>query len=191
MIITNSDELAKRMISLRSHGMTTLTWDRHEGHAWSYDVIDLGFNYRIDEIRSAIGKVQLKKLDKNNTIRKKLTHHYHHLLKEFRPEVIIPFQNHPGKSSCHLLPILLPEGINKFKFMNQMKQYGIQTSIHYPPIYQFSLYKYLLEEGKKKLPITEKVSSREVTLPLFPTLTKRELDFIIKKLCSALESIKS
>jgi dTDP-4-amino-4,6-dideoxygalactose transaminase len=188
MIITNNDELATRMISLRSHGMTTLTWDRHEGHAWSYDVVDLGFNYRIDEIRSAIGRVQLNKLDKNNTARQELTRYYHRLLREDVPEITIPFFEHPGKSSCHLLPILLPEGNHRIKFMNQMKQHGIQTSIHYPPVYQFSIYKGLLEEVKEHHPVTENVSSREVTLPLYPTLTKQEIEFVIQNVCKALEN---
>jgi dTDP-4-amino-4,6-dideoxygalactose transaminase len=63
MIVTNDDALAEKFRLLRSHGMTSLTWDRHQGHAWSYDVVELGYNYRIDEIRSALGREQLKKLD--------------------------------------------------------------------------------------------------------------------------------
>ena len=73
MIITNDDDLAVRLRRLRSHGMTSVTWDRHKGHAWSYDVVDLGFNYRLDEIRSALGRVQLSKLDGYNSRRRELT----------------------------------------------------------------------------------------------------------------------
>ena len=62
MIVTDRDDLAERIRLMRSHGMTTLTYDRHKGHAYSYDVVELGFNYRIDEIRSALGLEQLKKL---------------------------------------------------------------------------------------------------------------------------------
>ena len=65
---------------MRSHGMTTLTWDRHQGHAYSYDVVDLGYNYRIDEIRSALGRVQLAKLPGNNALRKQWTALYQKLL---------------------------------------------------------------------------------------------------------------
>jgi dTDP-4-amino-4,6-dideoxygalactose transaminase len=61
MIVTNDDALAEKTRIMRSHGMTTLTWDRHKGHAHSYDVVDMGFNYRINEVASAIGLVQLKK----------------------------------------------------------------------------------------------------------------------------------
>ncbi|HEY6071919.1 MAG TPA: DegT/DnrJ/EryC1/StrS family aminotransferase, partial [Anaerolineales bacterium] len=62
MLATDDPALAERLRLLRSHGMTTLSWDRHQGHASAYDVVDLGYNYRIDEIRSAIGRVQLRKL---------------------------------------------------------------------------------------------------------------------------------
>ena len=58
--------LAERMRLLRSHGMTTLTWDRHRGHASGYDVVALGFNYRIDEPRAALGRVRLGRLDREN-----------------------------------------------------------------------------------------------------------------------------
>ncbi len=62
MLTTDDDELAATLRLLRSHGMTTLTWDRHRGHAASYDVVAPGYNYRIDEMRAAIGRVQLGKL---------------------------------------------------------------------------------------------------------------------------------
>jgi len=187
MVVTHNDLFAERIISLRSHGMTTLTWDRYKGHAWSYDVVDLGYNYRIDEIRSAIGKIQLLKLEENNSIRQELTFKYHGLLKELTPEVTIPFLEHFGKSSCHLLPILLPKHVRRINFMNHMKENGIQTSIHYPPIYQVSLYKNLQEEIKDPLPVTENVSSRVVTLPLYPTLTKQQVEFVIQNVRNALE----
>ena len=76
MLVTNREEIAEKARVLRSHGMTTLTWDRHRGHAYTYDVVALGYNYRIDEIRSALGLVQLQKLPENNARRKHLTDLY-------------------------------------------------------------------------------------------------------------------
>jgi len=76
MIVTNDDALAESIRIMRSHGMTTLTWDRHKGHAHSYDVVDIGFNYRINEVASALGLVQLKKLDENNEKRRKIVEEY-------------------------------------------------------------------------------------------------------------------
>lgn len=169
MLVTDDDELAERLRLLRSHGMTSLTWDRHKGHAWSYDVVDLGYNYRMDEIRSALGREQLKKLPRNNRLRREKTRLYRQLFDELCPEIVVPFENHPGVSACHLLPILLPDGTPREAFMENMKAQGIQTSIHYPPVHLFSAYR---EAGSAPgLGRTESVAAREVTLPLYPALS--------------------
>jgi len=169
--------------------MTSLTWDRHQGHAWSYDVVDLGYNYRLDEIRSALGRVQLAKLDTYNSRRRELTSLYHEMLEELVPVVEIPFQYHVGVSACHLLPVLLPEDINRKQLMGVMKEQGIQTSIHYPPIHHFG--EYLKERlfSPQPLPITEEVAAREVSLPLYPMLTDQDLAVITQALCDTIEGI--
>ena len=180
MLVTDDDRLAGRLRILRSHGMTSLTWDRHKGHAWSYDVVDLGYNYRIDEIRSALGREQLRKLERNNQVRRQRTVLYHELLQELCPEVGVPFQAHPGLSACHLLPVLLPHETRRESFMEQMKLRGVQTSIHYPPIHQFSAYQ---EQGSRPgldLRLTEDVSARQVTLPLYPTLTEADVRCVVE-----------
>jgi len=76
MVVTNDDALAEKIRLLRSHGMTTLTWDRHRGHAHSYDVVAQGFNYRLDEIRAAIGLVQLRRLERQNADRARVVAFY-------------------------------------------------------------------------------------------------------------------
>src|SRR5207342_2296017 len=80
MIVTDDDELAARLRLLRSHGMTTLTWDRHRGHAGSYDVVAQGFNYRLDELRAAIGLVQLSRLRVENAERRRIATRYREAL---------------------------------------------------------------------------------------------------------------
>ena len=141
MLATDDDALADRLRILRSHGMTSLSWDRHQGHAWSYDVVDLGYNYRIDEMRSALGRVQLGKLSANNRRRAALTALYRDLLAELAPQVQMPFAAARGTSCYHILPILLPAGSNRIGFMEAMKGSGVQTSIHYPPVHEFQNYR--------------------------------------------------
>jgi len=189
MIVTDDADLAERLRRLRSHGMTSVTWDRHRGHAWSYDVVDLGFNYRLDEIRSALGLVQLSKLDANNSRRRELTSLYHEMLEELVPVVEIPFQSHPGISACHLLPVLLPGDIDRKLFMDRMKERGIQTSIHYSPIHHFSEYKKERAFSPQPLTITEEVAAREVSLPLYPMLTDQDLAVITQALGDTLNGI--
>lgn len=190
MLVTDDEKLASKMSRLRSHGMTTLTWDRHRGHAWSYDVVDLGFNYRLDEIRAAIGLVQLNKLPRNNDRRRSLSILYRELFREFIPEVIIPFNKHHGISACHIFPILLPKGTNRTLFMEWMKTQGIQTSVHYPPIHQFQYYT-LDSESTIILPQTEDIAAREVTLPLYPNLSPPAIEMIVHAVRESLTRIQN
>ncbi len=183
MLTTDNDDLAQKLSRLRSHGMTSLTWDRHKGHAWSYDVIDLGYNYRIDEIRAALGLAQLVKVEKNNECRRHLSQLYRSALQELESQVAIPFQNHAGKTSAHIMPILLPKGTNREQFMGSMKEHGIQTSFHYPPVHTFTAYN---SDTKWNLPVTEEVASREVTLPLFPTMAAEDVDTVVSAVCASL-----
>lgn len=183
MILTNDEAFAQRLRLLRSHGMTTVTWDRHRGHAWSYDVVDLGFNYRIDEIRSALGIVQLGKLAANNERRRHLTQVYRDALQELMPQISVPFRNHAGVSAAHLMPVLLPSGTNRLSFMDNMKAQGIQTSIHYPPIHTFTAY----NDSKEKyfLPQTEGIAKREITLPLYPAMTDEDVFYVVQAMVQA------
>lgn len=179
MIVTNDDALAEKIRIMRSHGMTTLTWDRHKGHAHSYDVVDVGFNYRINEVASALGLVQLKKLDGNNEKRRNIVEEYRKRFEKIS-KISVPFKNHKEKSSCHIFPILLAESIKRDKFMDRLKEKGIQTSIHYPPIHLFSYYRKMFGVEERMLPKTEFVGEHEVTLPLYPMMGKEEVKYIVE-----------
>ena len=180
MLATDDDALADRLRILRSHGMTSLSWDRHKGHASTYDVVDLGYNYRIDEMRSALGRVQLIKLPGSNGRRRELTVFYRELLSELTPQIQMPFVEERGNSCYHILPVLLPSGIDRGKFMEGMKMRGIQTSNHYPPIHHFQIYeKDWLSRGNL-LPITEDIAFRQVTLPLYGTMQREQVVSVVR-----------
>jgi len=185
MVVTGRADIAEKIKLLRSHGMTTLTWDRHRGHASTYDVVELGYNYRIDEIRSALGLVQLGKLPQGNARRRDLTGRYWRRLAgaAFRG-IELPFVGARGESSNHILPVLLPEDASRQAFMDAMREAGIQTSIHYPPVHQFSYYR-----GRYpglSLPVTERLGAREVTLPLYPTMSDEQVDMVLTAAAIAL-----
>jgi dTDP-4-amino-4,6-dideoxygalactose transaminase len=188
MLATDDDALAERLRLLRSHGMTSLSWDRHKGHAWSYDVVDLGYNYRIDEMRSALGRVQLGKLPLNNQRRADLTRQYREWLAELAPQVKMPFGEQRGTSCYHILPILLPPGTDRIHFMEGMKVHGIQTSIHYPPVHEFQLYREEWQKRGSPLPLTEEAASREVTLPLYPTMSDEQVRWAAESVQQSLQS---
>ena len=185
MVVTDDDALAEQFKLLRSHGMTSLTWDRHQGHAWSYDVVATGYNYRIDELRSALGRVQLSKLDANNARRSVLTALYRELIAEHCPVLSAPFEGHAGISAHHIMPVLLPRGADRLRFMERMKEQGIQTSIHYPPVHTFTSFREGAP-GAERLPLTDAVAAREVTLPLYPTMTEEQVQLVATAAARAL-----
>ena len=100
MVVFREEDAAAAARSLRSHAMTTLTWDRHRGHATGYDVVDLGFNYRIDEMRAALGSVQISRMDELNEVRTKLADRYRDRLAG--SAFAIPSFGPRGRSAHHL-----------------------------------------------------------------------------------------
>ena len=187
MLITSRQDIYERVRRLRSHGMTTVTWDRHRGHASSYEVVDLGFNYRMSEINAALGLTQLRKLPANTQRRRALTEQYHRLLRGI-PGVALPFQAHRGTSACHLLPVLLDSAEVRVRVMQHLASKGVQTSIHYPPTHQFSFYRMRQQTSPVSLPQTEAVGSRQMTLPLYADLTEEQVDYVCGCVAEALQN---
>lgn len=178
MVVTDSDEIAEKIKVARSHGMTSLTWDRFRGHDFSYDVIDLGYNYRIDDLRSSLGLAQLRKLDTNNQRRRAAWELYRQRLNSVE-EIRMPFSGFRGNSSYHICPVLLSGRVDRNGLMGYMREHGVQTSVHYPPVHLFSYYKGLIPSNAG-LPRTEYVGSREVTLPLYPSIDEQQIDHVVE-----------
>ncbi len=187
MVVTDDDAIADRLRRLRSHGMTTLTWDRHRGHAFSYDVTDLGYNYRASEVVAALGLAQLERLAANNRRRAALVAAYRRQLSDVEG-LVVPFADHPGRSSYHLMPIVLPPAADRRAFMTALRERGIQTSIHYPPIHLFSYYRRRFGYAEGDLPRTEDVARREVTLPLHPLMDDGDVSAVCRAVCEQLKT---
>jgi dTDP-4-amino-4,6-dideoxygalactose transaminase len=176
MITTNNADLADRIRLLRSHGMTSLTWDRSRGHGFSYDVVSPGYNYRIDEIRSAIGLVQMQKLADNNQQRLEITNIYKERLGDIE-EISLPFFHAQSLSAYHIFPIVLNRSTHREHFMRFMRDKGIQTSIHYPPVHTFTAYAFCRQNCR--VPLTEDIGAREVTLPLYASMSREQVEYVI------------
>ena len=176
MVLARDRSVLERVKSLRSHGMTTNTLDRHRGHANSYDVMWLGFNYRMDELRAAIGLVQLAKLPDWNARRRNLIDLYRELFAARCQEVKIPFIRNQ-ETAAHLFPVLLPSWVNRDQLMSELRNVGIQSSIHYPPVHRFSYYQKLFPQVS--LPNTENYHARELSLPIHPSLKECEVEIVV------------
>lgn len=175
MLVTNDDKLAERAKLMRSHGMTTMSYERFKGHATSYDVIEAGYNYRLDNVRSALGVVQLKKLGEDLNRRKMLVRRYHENFKGIKG-LIIPFIGKEEESTNYIFPIVLSEEcpLDREDVREKLAESGIQTSVHYPAVHEFSIYK----DERMALPLTEYVARREITLPLYFSMNLEQVDFV-------------
>jgi dTDP-4-amino-4,6-dideoxygalactose transaminase len=185
MVVTQRDDLAEKLRSLRSHGMTCLTWDRFRGHQFSYDVTAPGLNYRMDDLRASILGIQLRSLERLNRLRRERVEWYRELL-HGDPRWILPFQQVVGESACHLFVIVLNDDISRDSVMARMKQLGVQTSIHYPPTHQFTFFRKIWR-GSPDLKVTEEVGRRLLTLPLYADLTRGQVELVCSALREAVE----
>jgi len=182
MVVTRNSNLYTKLRNLRSHGMSVPSFDRYKGRAISYDVKAPGLNYRIHEISSALGIVQLQKLEEANNKRQKLVEHYYKRLDDLSG-ISIPYRHWGrGKPSYHIMPILLSDSIDRTAVIESMKQDGVQTSIHYPAIQSFSAY----ANRVNSTPKAEYVATRELTLPLYPDMTQDETDIVCDSLIKGL-----
>jgi dTDP-4-amino-4,6-dideoxygalactose transaminase len=185
MVVTGDDDVAERVRLLRSHGMTTLTWDRHRGHATSYDVVVQGFNYRLDEMRAAIGLVQLRRLPGENAARARIASQYREELEGHGVHMAFTDRLGDPASAHHLAVALFRDERARERVRLHLLDRRIQTSIHYPPIHRFSAYREVAV--RRALPQTEGVADRLLTLPLFGRMDGDQIDAVVTAVLEAAE----
>lgn len=182
MLVTHDPALRDRARLLRSHGMTTMSYQRASGHSTAYDVIEHGYNYRMDDLRAAIGTVQLGKLRSDLGRRADVRKMYIEKLVGHR-SVQVPFADHDGFVSNYIFPVLLPgaDAGRRDRVRERLAAAGIQTSMHYPPVHRFSTYL----PFTRSLPVTEQCADRLLTLPMYASLAADDVDFIARTLLEA------
>lgn len=170
MVTTNSDTLAEKIRLYRSHGMTSVTFERHNDKPSAYDIVETGYNYRMDDIRAALGISQLNKLDDLNRKRRRITQWYREALIGI-DNVIVPFIDRDvNLSACHLMAIVIKK--NYQRVVEKLTEASIQTSRHYIPVPK------LKEFENCNFEPADKLINNILTLPLHPKITKAEIMFI-------------
>lgn len=185
-VITTNEEIYRKLKLLRSHGMTTMSYQRSKGHATNYDVIELGYNYRLDDIRASLACVQWDKLPGDLEKRKLVRRWYLEGLSGCK-DLIIPYAEHQEYCSNYIFPVELAKGTaeDRNKLRERLSQNGIQTSIHYPAIHRFSIY----HAFTCSLPETEYVTDHEFTLPMYGALTQEQIEYICCQVKAATKCI--
>jgi dTDP-4-amino-4,6-dideoxygalactose transaminase len=178
-VIARDPELLQKIRQARGHGMTSSTHQRLNSRTSTYDVTMLGFNYRLDELRAAIGLVQLNNLLEWNEIRRVLVALYRRLISLRCPQIIVPFSDNMV-SAYHILPVLLPPHVERQNVVDYLRANGVQTTIHYPPIHKLTYYRTLFPNVQ--LPKTDAFAARELTIPLHPLLTSADVEAVVSAL---------
>jgi dTDP-4-amino-4,6-dideoxygalactose transaminase len=177
LLVTDDDEVAEQARLGRSHGMTSGTWDRHSGRTDTYDVVSLGYNYRFDEPRAALALSRLRRLDADIARRRELVKRYRRLLGEL-DGVLVPFREElVDSSSCYVMPVMVDPARRDAARRLLRSDHGIQTSIFYPAVHEFSAYRERFPSPP--LPRTELAARSEITLPLYPHMTADEQDRVV------------
>ena len=181
VVVTNSKELYEKMILFRSHGITRNSELMTENQGpWYYEQIDLGYNYRLTDIQSALGLSQIKKLDDFILKRREIVNKYNEAFKELK-EIGTPFENEYSKSGYHIYVLLL--NLDKLKcgrkeIFEALQAENIGVNVHYLPVYLHPYYKKL---GYKKgeCPVAEDIYNRMITIPLFPSMNDKDIKDVI------------
>ena len=187
LVATADDEVAELAKSRRSHAMTSGTWDRHKGHALGYDVVGVGYNYRMDEPRAALLSARLPGLAADIAQRREVTRRYRELLADM-PELELPYSDDQvGASSCYVMPVMLRDEELRDPLRRLLSErFKIQTTMLYPSINEFTAYR---GDGQGELPRCERVARTQLTIPLYPHLGEERQDRVVASLREALEEL--
>ncbi len=186
MVTTNSKVIAEKVKQLRSHGMTKSLKSRYSSeYPWVFDIVEPGYNYRLDEIRAALGITQLKRIKMINELRKKASLYYHKNLQNI-PGIILPDMVTDKTHSYHLYTIRVthPFKLSRNQLYKKLKNNGIRTTVYWMPIHEYAAYRKFAK--KSNVVNTAKIYDEILALPLFPNISKKHQDAVIKIITESL-----
>lgn len=180
-LLTDDPEVARRARSLRWHGISASTWERHSAESPEYTIEETGFNYRIDDPSAALANARLRRLDEDNRQRGAIDSAYREAFAaEGSLQPVQPAADGDRASHC-VFAVVLGESVDRASFRRQLAQRGVQTSIHFPPLHTSPSYG---SEGVE-LPVTEAFAARTVSLPIFPHMEEWQRDLVIESTLAA------
>ncbi len=187
MVITNNKKIADFVQLARNHGMSKSLMSRYSsGKPWEYDIKDIGYNFRLDEIRSALGISQLQKLTILNKKRLAAFLYYNKGLKDI-PGLIIPNEKNFRNNSCHLYIIRITANAksSRDRLFYHLQKKGIGSSVHYKPLHEFTLFR---KKGisRDSLFVSKRIYKEILSLPMYPQLTRSKQNLVINSIQDAL-----
>lgn len=178
IIVTNDEEYFERLQLFRSHGITKNNLVNESHGDWYYEMQELGFNYRITDIQCALGLSQLKKLDFFVKSRRKIASIYNEIFED-NSYFDVTIEKDNRESAYHLYPILLKDNLVKYKkeIFQKLRANGLGVQVHYIPVYKQPYYQNLGFE-MELCPVCEEFYKKELSIPMYPTLSDEDIEFV-------------
>lgn len=187
MVTTNNPDFAERARRFRNHGITTDHRQRSEAGTWYYQMIDLGFNYRISDFQCALGMSQLKKLKKWVDRRNEIAARYNRGLSGIEGLKIL--RTKPDRlHSFHLYVVKIKAtefGMNRNELFNFMRKNQVGVNVHYVPVHLHPFYRKTLGTEPGMCPVAEETYEDILSLPMYPTMTDEDVEYVIKTIWKA------
>jgi len=182
MLVTDNDDIFKRVKIMRLHGINRDIWDRFTSDkpSWEYDVVAPGYKYNMPDVNAAIGLAQLERVEEFRLAREKCAQFYYEHLSKIDcvdlPMCKVDFSEH----SWHLFPLVIKPNalLGRNEFIEKMAELGVGTSVHYKPIHRMTYYKNRYKLNPENYPNAEKIWNGTVSLPIYNTLSFDELKYV-------------
>ncbi len=185
MICTDNEEIAQRCSIMRLHGINSDAWKRYSDEgSWYYEVIAPGYKYNFTDIQASLGLAQLKKIDLMHAERKNIFEKYNSLFAENTLIKLYKYEEEV-EPSYHLYPVLLQTEsltVTRSKIIEELKNLGIGTSVHFIPLYRHPYYRETLNLDVKNYPVSEYIFPRIITLPIWPGMTDAQIERVANSL---------
>jgi perosamine synthetase len=191
MLTTDDGDLAEKVNIYKGHGISSTTWSRErDKKPWIRAAILPGYNYRMSDVLAAIGVEQLKKLDVMNELRRKHARYLNKELGNFE-DIETPEELKECRHVYQMYTIKLRKSIDRTEFISKMRELGIGVSVHFdPPVHLQPYYVETFGYKNGDFPVTEDVSERIITLPMYPQLKKEQLDEMVSSIHTVLGGLR-
>lgn len=181
MVLTDNKELADKMFQFRTHGITTDYHQREKMNAWFYEMTELGYNYRITDFQCALGASQLRKLEKWVVRRQEIAEYYNKAFSSMKDAVIPLKTNDDIKHSYHLYVLKIKNGKRDLLFQH-LREKEIIVNVHYIPVHMHPYYRKIYGPLEGLCPEAEQVYKEIISIPMYPELKQKDLDFIVESI---------
>jgi perosamine synthetase len=192
MLVTSDAAIARRARAYVGHGVSSSTLKREkEQKPWLRSAVTAGYNFRLSNIQAALGVGQLVRLDEMNNQRKKWAALYNAKLAHLS-DLELPRVPKGMDHVYQMYTVKLHPRIDRTRFLANLRGKGVGATVHFdPPVHKQPYYAPIFRKQKTALPVTEDVAARIVTLPLFPTMTRTQIDHVVKTIEQALKENRS